>query len=492
QYALLKLLAGGHNNACIVGDDDQSIYSWRGARVDNFAAFTRDFTGVKAIRLEQNYRSTPQILEIAAKVIEKNDERMAKTVWSALPEGDKPRVISFQRDRDEAEWIAGELLDLQRKGYSLEDCAIFYRANWQSRIFEEALLSKNIPSQLVGSMRFYERREIRDLVAWLRLAVNPSDGSAFARAMQAPLRGVGEKSIASLVAYAEAHGMPVVQVCSQHAASLVRGKAKQEALGKIGNLVKNFAESADPLSKRVARLAKDSGLMEFHSEEEERIENIQEFINSISDWEDHNPKGTAAEYLAEVSLLGQTDETSGGGKGVFLMTVHNAKGLEFDTVFTTGLEEGIFPHYLSIDDPARLQEERRLFYVAATRAKKRLFLCHAASRYSFGREMNNEPSRFLDEFPPELVDWEEVDPKRSTSSAHWKNRLSEEKRTRPEHTNRPQTFSQGEKVRHREYGPGVILERSGEGKLVRLRVAFTDRVCTFIELYSGLESEEKR
>lgn len=487
QYELLRLLAGGHNNACIVGDDDQSIYSWRGARVDNFAAFTRDFVDVQSIRLEQNYRSTPQILRVAARVIEKNDERMKKTVWSALPDGEKPRVVSFPRDRDEAGWIATRLAKLIQDGCAPEDCAIFYRANWQSRIFEEALLACSMPYQLVGSMRFYERREIRDLMAWLRLAVNPRDGSAFARAIQSPPRGVGEKSIASLVAYAEEHGLPVVDVCAQQATSLVRGKAKQDALVRLARTIREFDSSADPLSARVSRLARESGLFELYAEEEERVENIQEFINSISAWEESSPEGTAADFLAEVSLLGQTDETSGNGKGVFLMTVHNAKGLEFGTVFATGLEEGIFPHYLSVEEPARLQEERRLFYVAATRAKERLYLCHASARYSFGREMHNDPSRFLDEFPVELADWEEVSPKREES--HWRERNPYLADSSPKKSGTASrcVFAQGQHVLHREYGPGVILERSGEGKLVRLRVAFADRVCTLIELYSNLE-----
>jgi DNA helicase-2/ATP-dependent DNA helicase PcrA len=225
QYELIRLLASEHNNIFIVGDDDQSIYSWRGACVSNFASFTKDFRDVRAIRLEQNYRSTPQILALAAKVIAKNDARMEKTVWSALPDGDKPRVISFPRDRDESSWIAEMASQRMAEDKPLEDCAIFYRANWQSRIVEEALLARQIPYQLVGSLRFYERREIRDLIAWLRLAVNPRDGSAFARAMQAPLRGIGEKSIRSLVMTAEARSISVVELCKQADASLVRGKS---------------------------------------------------------------------------------------------------------------------------------------------------------------------------------------------------------------------------------------------------------------------------
>ncbi len=414
QYLFLNLLSKEHHNLCCVGDDDQSIYSWRGAEIENILRFEKDFPDARVIRLERNYRSTGNILGAASALISHNQGRLGKTLKVAdnSPAKNCPderlKVISVYNGQEEAQYVADEIENLKRSGFAYSDMAVLVRTAFQTREFEEKFIAEAIPYQVIGGPKFYERQEIRDLLAYFRVILQPGDDLAFERIINKPVRGIGAKSIEKFQDYARSHHISLYQaVCQMLEAGLISGKM-QTALKA---LMENFEEwrktaqavSADDLA---ADVLDGSGYLEMLKNDKSveapgRIENLKELVSVMSDKENWP---TLADFLEHVSLVMDNDNISDSNK-VMLMTLHSAKGLEFKVVFLPGWEEGLFPHQRSLDEGGgqALEEERRLAYVAITRAKQKLYILTAFSRRIYGQYQNNTPSRFLNEIPPQCL-----------------------------------------------------------------------------------------
>ncbi len=419
QYLMVSMLAAGHGNLCVVGDDDQSIYGWRGADLRNILEFERDFPGARVIRLEQNYRSTANIIEAAQAVIANNAGRMGKRMWTSNAAGAPLRLYAAQDERDEARYIVDRLIAL---GSKRGDAAVFYRTNAQSRAFEEALIEAGLPYVIVGSTRFYERREVKDLIAYLRFVHNPDDDLSLARIINVPARGIGRVTWDRLRAHAEANGTSIWR-------ALGGGAARAGLSGAAARRVEAFREAAstwiamrnDPeVTPLLARILDESGYVAFleqirGDEARSRLENVRELLTVSQNFdavydrreldEEEPDLGALGAFLEQLALASDIDSYENRSRAVTLMTVHNAKGLEFDTVFVAGMEEGIFPHGRSTNggDETAIEEERRLCYVAMTRARKELTLTYATKRHLYGVTQFNFPSRFLDEIPSERL-----------------------------------------------------------------------------------------
>jgi DNA helicase-2/ATP-dependent DNA helicase PcrA len=408
QYLWLRLLAQARKNICCVGDDDQSIYSWRGAEVANILRFEQDFPGARIIRLEQNYRSTPHILAAASGMIANNAGRLGKTLWTQQPEGEKVSVIGVWDGPEEARRVGEEIENLQRAGGRLTDAAILVRAQFQTREFEDRFIQIGLPYQIVGGFRFYERAEIRDALAYLRVIAQPADDLAFERIVNTPKRGLGDKAIARIHGFARAAGLPLLAGAAQ---MLDTDELTPQARRSLGNLVADLARWRARLDElphpELARLMLDeSGYTamlqaERSAESAGRLENLAELARAMEDYD------TLGAFLEHVSLVMENDEARDTDK-VTIMTIHAAKGLEFDTVFLAGWEEGVFPSQRALDEGgnAALEEERRLAYVAVTRARRKCFIVHAANRRIYGQWTSSIPSRFVSELPDEHVEHE--------------------------------------------------------------------------------------
>ena len=421
QYLLMRHLAGFHGNLAVCGDPDQSIYAWRGADVRNILDFEHDFPGARVVRLEQNYRSTQNILDAAQAVIRHNSERKEKDLWSERGPGEKLVVVECGDEDDEAREVAMQIRALVDRGARHDAMAVFYRANFMSRAVERALRLSSIPYQIVAGTEFYQRREIKDLIAYLRLIVNPADDEAFKRAVNVPPRGVGDKSLEGLLETARQRGESLSRACrSAEARSTIRGRARGGLEAFAGLL-----ERLEPLAGVGALLALDAVLEETaflehlarsaDPDEVDREANVEELRTHARSYDETWPEGGLRGFLQDIALVSDTDGFAPDEPKVTLMTLHAAKGLEFPYVFIVGLEEGLLPHARSIDegwdasgDNRGLEEERRLFYVGITRAQERLFLSHARVRRHFGGEQYGHPSRFLDELPSELIEgWDQ-------------------------------------------------------------------------------------
>ncbi|MFN3943860.1 MAG: ATP-dependent helicase [Allosphingosinicella sp.] len=408
QYLWLRLLAQERKNICCVGDDDQSIYSWRGAEVANILRFERDFPGAKVIRLEQNYRSTPHILAAASGVIAQNSGRLGKTLWTEHEAGEKVQVIGVWDGPEEARRVGEEIEAAQRRGQSLDAMAILVRAQFQTREFEDRFIAIGLPYRIVGGFRFYERAEIRDALAYLRVIAQPADDLAFERIVNVPKRGLGDKAVAKVHALARAQGVSLSQAAAQ---ILDTDELTPQARRSLGNLVGDFARWRQRLSElphpELARLVLDeSGYTAMlqadrSAESAGRLENLSELTRAMEEYE------TLGAFLEHVSLVMENDAQRDQEK-VTLMTIHAAKGLEFDTVFLAGWEEGVFPSQRALDEGglASLEEERRLAYVAITRARRKCFILHAANRRIYGQWTSSIPSRFVGELPDAHVEQE--------------------------------------------------------------------------------------
>lgn len=412
QYTLVKLLSSVHNNICVVGDDDQSIYGWRGADIRNILDFERDYPGCTVIRLEQNYRSTSTILEAANAVISNNQGRKPKRLWTDRGKGAPISRYTAWSERDEADFVCRTIL---QSGRPKSDFAVLYRVNAQSRVLEEALTGYGIPYTVIGSLKFYDRAEIKDVLAYLRLIVNPRDDVSFKRAISVPRRGIGDAAIAELSAAAEQAGLPLMTACIR-ADSLPISQRVKTKLKPFGELITHLCTQVllCPLSEAVEELMEKSGYLQYLREEkradgrnEEREENVRELINAIAEFEKSNPEDTLSAFLENVALVSNVNEET-GRDAVTLLTIHSAKGLEFPVVFLVGMEEGIFPTSRAQYDADGLEEERRLCYVAITRAREKLWLSRAESRVMYRDVQHNKPSRFLAEIPEELFDAPEV------------------------------------------------------------------------------------
>jgi DNA helicase II / ATP-dependent DNA helicase PcrA len=411
QHTLVKMVAAKHHNVFAVGDPDQSIYSWRGANLENILNFERDFPGALIITLDQNYRSRSTILNAANSLIQHNISRFAKNLWSVRGPGEKIGVYAAMSDRQEAEFVALKLLDCHlQTPYS--DCAILYRTNFQSRLFEDLLLRLKIPYIIVGGISFYQRREIKDILCLLRMVVGSSDFIAFSRMVNIPKRGLGESFLLKLQEGASERGLPIFDFC----VAILNGQIdfklslrQREGLGHYSTMIESLrtmAREKVALSTIVSEAIERSRYLNYLQEDpesyEERKDNLGQLVSKATEWEEENRQGGLPNFLEELSLKGAIEERD--GDAVRLMTLHSGKGLEFSLVFLVGMEEDLFPHVNSRDDQEKLQEERRLCYVGMTRAKERLYLTHARFRFLWGISRSMQPSRFLDEILPEYTE----------------------------------------------------------------------------------------
>ncbi|TAL63055.1 MAG: DNA helicase II [Legionella sp.] len=491
QYAWIKLLAGEHTAVLAVGDDDQSIYGWRGAKVENIQQFPKDFKDTVIIRLEQNYRSTATILEAANALITNNNQRMGKELWTAGGAGEKILVYSAFNELDEARYVSERIMMEINQGYSADEIAILYRSNAQSRVIEEALLRQGIAYRIYGGVRFFDRAEIKDALAYLRLLVNPNDDTAFDRVVNFPARGIGEKTLDDLRHHARAHE------CSLWAAAktlLESGEMAQRAataLVKFIYLIEQLQQKTAymELDEQLNEVIKLSGLHEHFGKikgdkSESRLDNLQELVNAAKqfryeqDVEDELPLVNA--FLAHASLEAGEMQAAEHERYVHLMTLHSAKGLEFPMVFLVGMEEGVFPGRQSLEEPGRLEEERRLCYVGMTRAMKKLILSYAEVRRLYGREEYHRPSRFLRELPEALLDEVRVKARYQTPP------VIRQKNTAPAITAAP-AIPLGQSVEHPKFGTGVVLAVEGSGAHTRVQIKFQEHGVKWLVLaYANL------
>jgi DNA helicase-2/ATP-dependent DNA helicase PcrA len=418
QYQITKLLAAQHENICVVGDDAQSIYSFRGATIENILQFTKDYDDVKVVKLEQNYRSTQSILKVANEVIGNNKGQLPKELWTENEQGEKIKIVRTMTDNEEGKFVADSIKEQQlRNHYSNKDFAILYRTNAQSRAYEESLRKQGIIYRIYGGISFYQRKEIKDLIAYLRVIVNPADEVALQRIINYPVRGIGKTTIEKLATYASEQNITMYNVLEQ-AGEFGFKAGTLESLQNFVTMIRYFQtllteKNAYDVAQQVGKhtnIVKDL----FNDKTTEglaRYENIQELLNSIKEWTESpdNEDGEVVSknlgaYLQQITLLTDADNDKESSDAVKLMTIHAAKGLEFECVFVGGVEETLFPNSMSINTREELEEERRLFYVAVTRAKQKLWITYANSRYRFGQLVQNEPSRFLEELPDDFLD----------------------------------------------------------------------------------------
>jgi ATP-dependent DNA helicase UvrD/PcrA len=468
QYVLLKLVAEQHHNVFAVGDPDQSIYAFRGADIRNILEFERDFPEARTIALEQNYRSTNSILEAANAVIRNNRERKEKNLWSELGEGEPVRAVEVEDEHAEARLVAAEIAMLVEQGYSGSEIAVFYRTNAQSRVLEDVLVRQGIAYQVIGGPRFYERAEVKDVIAYLQVLDNPYDAVSLLRIANRPRRGIGDSSLARLQAHAEALGISLWDALADPEAAGV-GTAPAKNVRAFHTLMQSLMSAAQELTvpELVERVLERSGYLESLEAErtieaQGRIENLQELVGVGREWTETAQEPTLSGFLQEISLYSDQDAIRGDGSLVTLMTLHNAKGLEFRAVYLIGMEEGIFPHSRSVEEQG-VEEERRLCYVGMTRAMEKLTLLHASSRSLYGGRSYNLPSRFLDELPERHVERDRLRP--ASWSQYGTPRASQV--APQEHVPSLQT---GDSVRHGTLGEGVVT-RIEPGGVVTVRFA---------------------
>ena len=447
QYHLVKMLAEEHRNLCVVGDDDQGIYSWRGADIRNILEFEKDYPDARVVKLEQNYRSTGQILTAAGTVVTNNTGRKAKTLWTSNPPGEKVRYYMAPDEHAEAAFLCSEVERLAAEERQYNDFAVFYRTHAQSRVIEEQLIRLGIPYRIFGGTRFYDRAEIKDIIAYLRLLANPRDEVSLRRVINVPTRGIGRTTVAALDSYAGRNGVSLADAARD--AGEVPGlstraiKSVNAFVALIDNL-REFAATADVDALIEEVWARTGYMMDLESqktlEAEVRIENLKELHGVVADFRSEYGTASLEDFLERVSLVSDTDELDTSGGYVSLMTLHNAKGLEFPAVFMVGMEEGVFPHVRSMEDLADLEEERRLCYVGMTRARELLYLCHAGVRSLWGGLSANPASRFLREIPDEYIE-----------------AVSFEEADIPCGGELP-AVSVGDKVTHAKWGGGTVLD----------------------------------
>ncbi|HEY3934634.1 MAG TPA: UvrD-helicase domain-containing protein [Gemmatimonadales bacterium] len=530
QYELIKYLGLGHRNVFGVGDEDQSIYGWRGADLRNLRDLQRDFGEARVVKLEENYRSTRPILDAANAVIVNNAGRIAKTLRTRRPGGESIVILAAADERDEAEWIARELARRSGAGTLPAECAVLYRTNAQSRAIEEALRRAGTPYQIIGAISFYDRREVKDILAYLRLIANPNDDEAFLRAVGVPRRGVGDVALASLAAQARAWEVPLLAAAARAESMATLRPNLRVAFQSFADLVNGIrarSGEATPVTIMedvVQAIEYETVLAAEGTEGIERWENVRELMAAAAEWsevitDDEEPSTPLQRFLSEAALLSAVDTSAGKPEGVTLMTLHTAKGLEWPVVVISGMEEGLFPSSRALEAPDGLEEERRLCYVGITRAKDALILTWARARRRGGELRPGLPSRFLRELPAELIEERRTSfgvsglggwgggwsggrgrPANVTQSASY----SRERSRAPVAASAPPTadvasdnqdaprYVKGERVRHRRFGSGAILGLTGTGKDLKVSVAFDDPEVGTRQLLvaaAGLERE---
>lgn len=493
QYAWLRLLAGKEGLPFVVGDDDQSIYRWRGARVEHIHQFQRDFPNAEVVKLEQNYRSTGTILNAANAVIKNNPSRMGKNLWTEGVDGEPIRVYSAFNERDEAEFIVGRLREWSDQGNPRADSAILYRSNAQSRALEEALINAGLPYRVYGGLRFFERQEIKDALAYLRLVSNRDDDSSFERIVNRPTRGIGARTIEAMRSYARANACPMWRAAGAVASDELAGRAAT-AVHAFMTLVERMARETKGMNlpDTVDHIIHLSGLIDFFRKEkgergETRIENLEELVSAARSFE-RDPAEEMSEvdaFFAHAALEAGEGQADAWEDCVQLMTMHSAKGLEFPLVIMCGMEDGLFPHQRSISDPSGLEEERRLCYVGITRARETLYMTHAEQRRLHGSDNFAMPSRFIAEIPDEFV--EEIRPRVQVSRPV---RHGSRSSAGSGATTAAQEIGirLGQRVRHNKFGDGVILNCEGQGAHARVEVNFENAGTKWLVLgYANLD-----
>lgn len=479
QYAWIRLLIQ-NNYLMAVGDDDQSIYGWRGAKVENMQRLRQDFAAIATLKLEQNYRSTGNILKAANALIANNDQRLGKNLWTDGGKGEAISLYAAFNEVDESRFIVDCIRDAVRKANTYQDCAVLYRSNAQSRVIEEALIQAGIPYRIYGGLKFFERQEIKDALAYLRLIANRHDDSAFERVINTPTRGIGEQTIAGLRTHARANNYSLWQAA-------IELSATQQLTARAANAIQQFIRLIDTMAAETEHLhlaeltehvLHGSGLINHYRQEkgekgQTRVENLEELISATRQFQDEDADvelSPLAAFLANAALEAGETQSSSSSDCVQLMTLHSAKGLEFPYVFLAGMEEGLFPHQLSVEDPNRLSEERRLCYVGVTRSMKKLYLTYAETRRLHGNEVYHRASRFIKELPSDVL-----------QEVRLRTQIS-----RPVHSPRapmaarqysaPQTDENGlrlgQRVRHPTFGEGVVLSHEGNGAHARIQVKF--------------------
>jgi DNA helicase-2/ATP-dependent DNA helicase PcrA len=474
QYAWLRLLAGESGKVFAVGDDDQSIYGWRGAKVENIHQFRKDLGDVQLIRLEQNYRSTATILKAANALIDHNSDRLGKELWTEGTQGEPIRLYGAFNELEEARFVVEQIRQWVNEGHRRDESAVLYRSNAQSRVLEEALIQAQMPYRIYGGLRFFERQEIKDALAYLRLLANRHDDASFERAVNTPTRGIGERTVQTVRDHARAFGLSLWQAARDIL-------ARNLLAARAANALKGFTDLIDALNADTAELelheqtqhvVQVSGLIEHYRKEkgekgQARIENLEELVNAAREFEfdeeTHGDMLPLDAFLAHAALEAGEGQANEWDDAVQLMTLHSAKGLEFPLVFLCGMEEGLFPHQMSMDEPGRLEEERRLAYVGMTRAMRRLFLTYAEVRRLYGEEKYTRPSRFVREVPAEFIEEIRLRGGVSQPAFHGGGATA---------TAAPDGLRLGQRVMHPKFGEGVLLAYEGQGAQARVQVNF--------------------
>ena len=466
QYRLIKVLAAKHRNLCVVGDDDQSIYSFRGADLKNILSFERDYPEARVISLEQNYRSTQMILGGASAVVNRNRRRKPKKLWTENPPGRKLDVVQLMDEEDEADYLCRVIRDGLVQGRAYRDYAVLYRTNAQSRVIEDAFRREGIPYLVIGGLRFYERKEIKDMLAYLRILINPADSVSLKRIINVPARGIGSVTIEKMEAYAQAKGGSLFEVLTEISESDTLSQTSQRNIKKFIGMIRelqdlvNRVSLADLLQESWKRTGYLDALQEDGGPEAQaRIENLKELLTALQEFEERDVEGSLTVFLDQVALVSDVDRYSESIGATALLTLHSAKGLEFPVVFLTGMEEGLFPYSKALTDEHEMEEERRLCYVGMTRAKDELHLTTTQCRRIYGTTRWNSASRFLEELPSELVELK-----------------GHQRETQDDHHRKDAPvvidFAVGSLVRHPQWGLGTVKKREGEGEDLRLTVSF--------------------
>lgn len=495
QYIAVKMLASAHQNICVVGDDAQSIYKWRGADISNILDFGKDYPYAKIIRLEQNYRSTKMILNAADCIIRKNKNQIPKKLWTENPEGELINIRQCADDREEAFKIANIIQAEVEKGFSHKDIAVLYRTNAQSLTIENSLRARNIPYIIVGGISFYKRKEIKDVLAYITLLINPNDSEALTRAINEPPRGIGLTSLRNLKTHADRFGITLLKACEQvNKIEDVKGKAASSALA-FANMVTKYSDliKTGTTASIIGDYLAECGILEMYNEigsdeSYDRIQNIKQLLSDLSDFLADNEGSDLTDYLQQISLISDLDDKDISGNNVTLMTLHSAKGLEFPVVVIAGMEQGLFPLIRNQISPDEEEEERRLFYVGVTRAKEKLYITYAIRRSKFGETSNQTPSKFLKDIPRELTNLQQSTgvntsdlkgkmgvfakpkPKPIVFEDNYSQIPSEENYSQVPVNNTP--IKKGDKVRHANFGRGVVVNLTGFGNNQKASVNF--------------------
>jgi len=501
QYAWIRLLAGNSIPPFVVGDDDQSIYGWRGAKIEHIQNFSRDFSHTQTIKLEQNYRSSGNILKAANAVIDNNQGRLGKNLWTADGDGEQIHLYAAYNELDEATYVTSRIQQWVSHGNSHQDIAILYRSNAQSRVFESILNENAIAYRVYGGQRFFERAEIKDALAYLRLCSNRHDDPSFERVINQPTRGIGDKTVGIIREHARNSSTSMwlsTQTLLENSVFTARAGT---AISGFVKLINNMANDINdlPLDEQVDHVIEASKLKDHYLKKEKgdagqaRIENLNELISAAQGFtykpeEEHADMDFLTAFLAHASLEAGEGQGQAGDDCVQLMTLHSAKGLEFPLVFLVGLEEGLFPHQMSREEPGRMEEERRLCYVGITRAEKQLVICYAEQRRLYGNTMYGVPSRFLKEIPDSLI--EEIRPKVKTyNNNNWQSNYQRETKPRPSVRTNETGMTIGARVSHAKFGEGTITDVEGAGSQARVQVNFDSEGSKWLVLsYAKLES----